>query len=263
MKTINSFVFYTLLSWTLLCTISVAHAQRQNAVRRTPRHDEIRKMAKEIIHTKKRTGLAPICPTFRICNDGHLHWHIGSPDIWSESFAMNERLRIEWFWKHLSRHERNFWMPYTREIDAEIDRFIRISLATNGNAIRQQEQSRIRIDKVYLKAINAYALANGVRPKEEEPCESCASAEKKNVRLRTNARGVVAIKWIEAGAVWLAVSRTGKEPEYHSHVPGDSVDLFPGAMYYYKLVFRDGQKTKRLLAPIASYDSKKLLLAPH
>lgn len=264
MKTVNSFVCNTLISWTVFCAFNVAHAQRHNPVRRTPRHDEIRTMAKEIIHAKNRRGNSATRPIFKICNDGHLHWYIGGPGIGSESFAMNERLRIEWFWKHLSHQQRGFWKPYTREVDAEIDRFIRMRLTTNADVSQQQqEQSQIRIDNIYLKAVDAYARAKGVLPVETPPDECCGSAAELDVHLRTRVRGVVAIKWIEAGSVWLAVSRTGQEPEYHSYVPGTRVEVSPGALYYYKLVFREGRETRRLLAPKIPMHSRQVLLASH
>jgi hypothetical protein len=99
-------------------------------------------MAAEVVHRSDHLPSCAIKPLFFTCDAGHLHWRLGYVGIDVESLPMRERLKIEWFWKHLSPRQQTFWLPYIRDIDSEIDEFIR---ATD----LQDDETRQRLVKCF------------------------------------------------------------------------------------------------------------------
>lgn len=246
----------------ILIASNTAKAQRYEPIQRTAKHEQIRQMAVEIVHRSNRIPAGSIAPEFYTCNEGHLHWRIGYTGIDGESLPMHERLQIEWFNKHLTGEQRSFWTPYFREIDALIDDYIRSSQFHDEETQRQLEERYLAaISDVYQKGVNAYAQATGTQPIEEESHVPCCAAAEITILLTANARNIAAIKWIDAGTVWLKVSLTGQEPEYHTLAPGTQILVSPGAYYYYRLVTYSGRESRRLLAPAISEDSDRLVLA--
>lgn len=246
----------------MLFVPSMAEAQRFEPVQQTARHEQIRAMASEIINRSDRVSSFAIQPEFYTCNQGHLHWRLGSSGIFTDSLPMRERLEIEWFNKQLTPQQRRFWTPYFREIDSQIDDFIRSPQAQNDDAQQELENKcAAAIGDIYRKGVNAYAQATGTQPVEGVTHVPCCAAAQITTQLIANNRNVAAIKWIDAGTVWLKVLSTGQEPEYHTLTPGTRVQVSPGAFYYYKLVTYSGRETQRLLAPAISEDSDQLVLA--
>jgi hypothetical protein len=250
------------LTLLLLIACGTAQAQRYEPVQRTARHELIRTMAAEIITHADRPSPLAVSPDFYTCDKGHLHWRLGTSGISTDSLPMRDRLEIEWFYKHLTPQQRRFWTPYFREIDALIDSYIRSIRLEDEEAQQQLDQKYTSaVYDVYVKGVNAYAQATGTQPLEGKTGVPCCAAPQVDIQLVVNNRNIEAIKWIDAGTVWLKVTTTGQEPEYHTLKPGTRVQVSPGAYYYYKLVTRSGRESQRLLAPAIPDNSPQLVLA--
>ncbi|QDU13271.1 hypothetical protein CA11_10530 [Gimesia maris] len=254
----------------VFCMSSKVFSQRYEEVDRTPQHAEARAMAAEIVFYEERIPECSVPPVFYVCSNNHLHWNLGDVGIHASQLPIKVRLEIEWFWKHLPQNSKQFWIPYIREIDGEIDRFIRNSKHSDFKyQDKLVRETYDKIELIYQKGINKYARENQVTPKKDpikwqdadEKPKPCAAPKQIKLKLVSNVRGVDSIQWIDAGRVWETVLKHNREPQYSAYLPGAEVSVYAGAIYYFKLNV-NGKVSKRQLAPEinSNQNGKKLYL---
>jgi hypothetical protein len=171
---------------------------------------------------------------------------------------MQERLRIEWFWKHLAAAQRRFWRPYLKQVDDLTLQYMRLMdqrVLTLSEQIAFSDSANL----IYDHGAEEYARRHGAVVKEEAEV-GCCGLEVVEVVLSSSLDNVAAIQWIDASSVWLSVTATGRDPEFRSYPPGTRVPLYPGAIYYYKLVLSDGRISERKLAPVITGSLLNLVL---
>ncbi|MGE3241917.1 MAG: hypothetical protein AB7G28_00745 [Pirellulales bacterium] len=226
-----------------------------------PGREKLREMAQEFVRTPSAISDCGTKPLSYICSDGHYHFHRGVIQVDTSSLAMREQVELEWFWKNLPRQQRGFWRPYVREINAIINEYLkRTDKAADWEWTETEEYYTDLIDDTYKKGAKDFAAAHDVEFIDEPISIACGAAESIVIVLNSSIRGTSAIKWIDAGTVWAKVQATGVEPEYHTVTPGEGVSVYPGCLYYYKLVLNDGRESRRSLAPPIDGESGQLRL---